>query len=38
VVVYFFRSIGEGGEVFFGRVGREEGVRQVLREGVAGLA
>jgi len=31
VVVNFFLSIGEGGEVFVGRVGREEGVRQVLK-------
>jgi hypothetical protein len=34
VVVNFFRSIGEGGEVFVGRVGGEEGVREVLEEGV----
>jgi hypothetical protein len=38
VVVNFFLSIGEGGDVFVGRVGGEETSETSLKEGVGGLA
>jgi len=37
VVVNFFLSIGEGGEVFVGRVGREETSETIFKEGVSGV-
>jgi len=37
VVVNFFLWIGEGGEVFVGRVGGEETSETIFKEGVSGV-